>query len=78
MDTGEEMIISALNIPYLSLARNTYPMPNQKGTHEHLEFNAVHGSFAVLQLKGNNSLGDPGDFSKSLKRGNYGFYRKGL
>jgi hypothetical protein len=67
MDTREEMIVSALNIPYLSLARNTHPMPNQKGTYEHLKFNAVQGSFAALQLKGNNSLGDPGDFSKSLK-----------
>jgi len=78
VNTGEEIIVSALNIPYLTLARNTYPMPDQKGTYEHLEFNPVQGSFAVLQLKGNNSLGDPGDFAKSLKRGKYGFYHKGL
>ncbi len=78
MDIGEGIIVSALNIPDLTLARNTYPMPDQKGTYEHLEFNAIQGSYAVLQLKGNYSLGDPGDFSKSLKRGNYGFYHKGL
>ena len=78
MNTGEEIIVSALNMPYLTLARNTYPIPDQKGTYEHLEVNAVQGSHSVLQLKGNNSLGDPGDFSKSLKRGNYGFYHKGL
>ncbi len=78
MDIGEGIIVSALNIPDLTLARNTYSMPDQKGTYEHLEFNTIQRSYAVLQLKGNNSLGDPGDFSKSLERGNYGFYHKGL
>jgi hypothetical protein len=39
MDIGEEIIVSALNIPYLILilARNTYPIPDQKGTYEHLD-----------------------------------------